>query len=97
MEIVKILKIDKPTSLVLLKNGKEKILLTTELAGKLNITINDRRKEIETNLILLIEGLEDAERNYGYDLANEKYYAREIADRLISSNKARADDPEKEK
>ena len=40
MEISKILNLDKPTSLVLLKNGKEKLLLTTELKEYLNKQLN---------------------------------------------------------
>lgn len=34
--------------------------------------------EINNNLILLVEGFEDAERDYNYDLANEKHYVSEI-------------------
>ncbi len=34
--------------------------------------------EINNNLILLVEGFEDAERDYAYDLANEKHYVSEI-------------------
>lgn len=51
MEISKILEIDKPTSLVLLKNGKEKVLLTTELKDTLNEAINYTRScmEFETD------------------------------------------------
>jgi hypothetical protein len=36
--------------------------------------------EINNNLILLVEGFEDAERDYNYDLANEKHYVSEIID-----------------
>ena len=34
--------------------------------------------KINNNLILLVEGFEDAERDYNYDLANEKHYVSEI-------------------
>ena len=46
--------------------------------------IKDEVKKIEENLILIIEGFEDAKENYGYDLANETYYIEEI----IQSTKA---------
>jgi hypothetical protein len=34
--------------------------------------------KINNNLIMLVEGFDDAERNYGYDLANEKHYVSEL-------------------
>lgn len=36
--------------------------------------------KINENLILLTEGFEEAESNYGYDLANEKHYLSEVID-----------------
>ena len=34
--------------------------------------------KINNNLIMLVEGFDDAERDYGYDLANEKHYVSEL-------------------
>ena len=36
--------------------------------------------KINNNLIMLVEGFDDAERDYGYDLANEKHYVSELID-----------------
>lgn len=47
-------------------------------------SITDEVKKIQENLILIIEGFEDAKENYGYDLANETYYTEQI----IQSTKA---------
>tara|TARA_R110002073_G_scaffold258775_1_gene421787 strand:- start:382 stop:657 length:276 start_codon:yes stop_codon:yes gene_type:complete len=34
--------------------------------------------KINNNLIMLVEGFDGAERDYGYDLANEKHYVSEL-------------------
>ena len=34
--------------------------------------------KINNNLIMLVEGFDDAERDYGYDMANEKHYVSEL-------------------
>ena len=36
--------------------------------------------KINNNLIMLVEGFDDAERDYGYVLANEKHYVSELID-----------------
>ena len=36
--------------------------------------------KINNNLIMLVEGFDDAERDYGYDLANEKNYVSELVE-----------------